>query len=77
MFHFQKGSFKMKDQIELLTKLGLTEVQATDLLKYVAEGAYEAGYQAGMDDEPAIVGQTLGKSGQDFFEWWEEQFENQ
>ena len=28
-----------------------------------------------MDDEQAIVGETLGKSGQDFFEWWQDQFE--
>lgn len=64
----------MKDQIELLMKLGLTKLQATDLIKYIAEEAYEAGYSAGMDDEPAIIGETLGKSGQDFFEWWEKQF---
>ena len=63
----------MKDRIELIQKLGLTEVQATDFLKNLAQEAYEAGYSAGKDDEPAIIGQTLGQSGQDFFEWWEEQ----
>ena len=61
----------MKDRIELLVKLGLSEQHATDFIKNIADEAYSDGYMEGMTDEPAIVGESLGKSGMDFYEWWE------
>lgn len=63
----------MKEQIALLIKLGLPEHQAIAFVKGVAEDAYEAGEYAGRQYEPAIIGESLGKSGQDFCEWFEEE----
>lgn len=60
----------MKDRIELLVKLGLSEHHAVDLIKNIADEAYNDGYMEGMRDEPAIVGESLGKSGMDFYKWW-------
>jgi hypothetical protein len=60
----------MKDRIELLMKLGLTKNQAIDFVKSVAQDGYEYGYYEGTLDEPAIIGESLGKSGMDFYEWW-------
>jgi hypothetical protein len=67
----------MKDRIELLIKLGLSEKQATDFVENIANEAYSDGYVEGMTDEPAIIGESLGKSGMDFFEWWNIKMKNE
>jgi hypothetical protein len=52
----------MKDRIELLVKLGLSEQHAIDFIKNIADEAYSDGYMEGMTDEPAIIGESLGVS---------------
>jgi hypothetical protein len=61
----------MKEKIEELVKLGMTKEEATEFVSYIASGAYDAGYSAGMDDEPAIIGESTGVNGMDFFEWFD------
>jgi hypothetical protein len=66
----------MKDRVELLVKLGLSEQHAIDFIKNIADEAYSDGYQEGMTDEAAIIGESLGKSGMDFYEYWDLKLKN-
>lgn len=61
----------MESCIELLQKLGLSTEQAISLVKEISEKAYEAGRLSGQEDEPAIVGVSLGESRLDFDDWWD------
>ena len=65
----------MKKQIQnlLLMLPNLSEELATAFVSKIAQEAYEAGEEAGSEYEPAIVGESLGKSGQDFYEWFQNQ----
>lgn len=63
----------MKKYIDFLIHLGATHEQATKFIKDVAEEAYEAGEECGQEYEPAIIGESLGKSGVDFDEWFKNQ----
>jgi hypothetical protein len=60
----------MRYNIEFLVKLGLSEQLAIDFVENIANEAYSEGYYEGMKDEPAIVGESLGQHGMDFYEWW-------
>lgn len=60
----------MKDRIELLVKLGLSETHAVAFVKNIAEEAYLDGYSEGTQDEPAVIGESVGRCGMDFYEWW-------
>lgn len=61
----------MKAKIDKLINLGIPENEAIEIVKSIAQDAYETGYSEGMCDEPAIIGESLGRSGMDFFDWWD------
>lgn len=63
----------MIDYIEYLVSLGISIEQAKLIVENIAQYAYESGYNEGTYNEPAIIGETLGQNGMDFFEWWEKQ----
>ena len=60
----------MKEKIDKLVELGMTKEQAIEFVKGIADESYTEGYYEGMNDEPAIIGSSLGKEGMDFYEWW-------
>lgn len=63
----------MRERIMLLIKLGFSEPDAIIFIKNIAFDAFDAGEECGQEYEPAIIGESLGKSGVDFDEWFENQ----
>ena len=60
----------MKNRIEILVRLGMSESDAIDFIRNLADEAYSDGYSEGMCDMPAVVGESIGESGMDFYDWW-------
>lgn len=61
----------MKEQIKILTTLGMSTDDAISFIKKISEIAYEDGYDQGIEYEPSIIGESLGKSGIDFYDWFQ------
>lgn len=63
----------MQEYINTLVLLGISIQDARLIVEHIAHDAYESGYDEGRRDQPAIVGETLGQNGMDFYEWFENQ----
>ena len=63
----------MTQYINTLVLLGISLEDARLIVEHIAHDAYESGYDEGRHEQPAIIGESLGQSGMDFYEWWEEQ----
>ncbi|MFW6225941.1 MAG: hypothetical protein ACOC3V_03195 [bacterium] len=63
----------MTRHISRLRELGISEIDARTIVLAISQDAYEDGYREGQLETPTIIGETLGQSGMDFFQWWETQ----
>lgn len=64
----------MKDRIELLTLLGLSEKQATDFCRGIASVAFDAGIESERDTIHGNIQEgIIGKDGFYFEDWFNEQ----
>ncbi len=67
----------MKQRIEMLIKLGLTETQAKDFCYSIGEEAFEAGRNSEKETIHSNIEQgIIGKDGFYFSEWFEKQINN-
>ena len=51
--------------------MGLSEHHALDFVQNISREAYEEGYDEGKIHEPSIIGESLGRDGMSFEQWWE------
>jgi hypothetical protein len=61
----------MKNSIEKLVKMGLTENEAIEFIKNISMNAYENGYHDCVNHISDLFGVKLDEDGMNFKEWFD------